>query len=70
MDVGSKATGRSRATTTGEGSDELRQAENQLATRYVSESEMFLRWFGLGEGLLNAVLLLCLLRGIRVLVLE
>lgn len=53
MDVGSKATGRSRATTTGEGSDELRQAENQLATRYVSEREMFLPW--LGEGLLNSV---------------
>lgn len=68
MDVGSKATGRSRATTTGEGSDELRQAENQLATRYVSDSEMFLQWFG--EGLLNAVLLLHLLRGIYLLVLE
>lgn len=54
VDVGSKATGRSRATTTGEGSDELRQAENQLATRYVSESEMFLPW--LGEGLLNSVI--------------
>lgn len=67
MDVGSKATGRSRATT-GEGSDELRQAEKQLATRYVSESEMFLQWFG--EGLLNAVLLLYLLRGIRALVPE
>jgi len=49
VDVGSKATGRSRATTTGEGSDELRQAENQLATRYVSESEMSLQWFGEGR---------------------
>lgn len=37
VDVGSKATGRSRATAAGEGSHELRQAEEQLATRHVSE---------------------------------
>lgn len=36
MDVGSKATGRSRAATAGEGSHELRQAEEQLAARHVS----------------------------------
>ena len=68
MDVGSKATGRSRTTTTGEGSDELRQAENQLATCYVSESEMLLR--GVGKRILNAILFLYFLRGIHVLILQ
>lgn len=69
MDVGSKATGRSRTTTTGEGSDELRQAENQLATCYVSESEMLLRG-GVGKHMLNAIVFLYFLRGIRVLILQ
>lgn len=63
MDVGSKATGRSRAATTGEGSDELREAENQLATRYVSESGMSLSCLG------RVYEVQCLLIGICALVL-
>lgn len=54
MDVGSKATGRSRATTTGEGSDELRQAEKQLATRHVSGGKCSFSGSGRGR-FINAV---------------
>lgn len=55
MDVGSKATGRSCAATTGEGSDELRQAEKQLATRHVSGAKCSFSGSGRG-GFINAVL--------------
>lgn len=55
MDVGSKATGRSCAATTGEGSDELRQAEKQLATRHVSGVKCSFSGSGRG-GFINAVL--------------